>query len=65
MTGIVTGSVAVLSSAIDSLLDFFVSLFNYIAIKTAKIPADEAFNYGRGKIEALAAFIEGLVITLS
>lgn len=65
ITGIVTGSVAVLSSAIDSLLDFFVSLFNYIAIKTAKIPADEAFNYGRGKIEALAAFIEGLVIICS
>lgn len=65
ITGIVTGSVAVLSSAIDSLLDFFVSVFNYIALKTAKIPADGMFNYGRGKIEALAAFVEWIIITLS
>lgn len=65
ITGIITGSVAVLSSAIDSLLDFFVSIFNFIAIKTAKIPADEAFNYGRGKIEALAAFIEWMIIIIS
>ena len=46
-----TGSVAVLSSAIDSLLDFFVSVFNFFAVKNAEKPADAKFNYGRGKIE--------------
>ncbi|RXJ88607.1 cation-efflux pump, partial [Malaciobacter molluscorum] len=60
-----SGSVAVLASAIDSVLDMFVSLFNYFAIHNSEKPADETFNYGRGKIEALASVIEGTIITIS
>ena len=63
--GITSGSVAVLASAIDSILDMFVSLFNYFAISNAEKPADKYFNYGRGKIEALASVIEGVIITIS
>ena len=63
--GILSGSVAVLASAVDSTLDMFVSLFNYFAISNSEKPADETFNYGRGKIEALASVIEGTIITLS
>ena len=63
--GILSGSVAVLASAIDSILDLIVSAFNYFAINKAEKPADEQFNYGRGKVEALAAVIEGTVITMS
>lgn len=63
--GITSGSVAVLASAIDSVLDMFVSLFNYFAVNNSEKPADETFNYGRGKIEALASVIEGTIITIS
>jgi len=63
--GVLSGSVAVLASAIDSILDLIVSAFNYFAISKAETPADEQFNYGRGKVEALAAVIEGTVITMS
>ena len=63
--GIASGSVAVLASAVDSVLDFFVSTFNYFAIKNSEKPADKIFNYGRGKIEALACVIEGTIITIS
>lgn len=63
--GITSGSVAVLASAVDSVLDMFVSIFNYFAISNAEKPADKTFNYGRGKIEALASVIEGTIITLS
>jgi len=63
--GILSGSVAVLASAIDSVLDLIVSAFNYFAISKAEQPADEKFNYGKGKIEALAGVIEGTVITIS
>jgi len=63
--GIFSGSVAVLASAIDSVLDLFVSIFNYFAITNSEKPADELFNYGRGKIEALASVIEGTIISLS
>lgn len=63
--GIMSGSVAVLASAIDSVLDLIVSAFNYFAITKAEQPANKKFNYGKGKIEALAAVIEGTVITVS
>jgi cation diffusion facilitator family transporter len=63
--GVMSGSVAVLASAIDSVLDLIVSLFNFFAISKADEKEDEKFNYGKGKIEALAAVIEGTVITIS
>ncbi len=65
IVGIISGSVAVLASAIDSGLDLAVSLFNLFAVTNAEKPADEKFNYGRGKIEAIAAVIEGVIITAS
>jgi cation diffusion facilitator family transporter len=63
--GILTGSMAVMSSAIDSFLDMAMSLFNYFAVKQSELNPNEVFNYGRGKIEALAALIEGALIALS
>ncbi len=63
--GVLSGSIAVLASAIDSFLDLTVSLFNYFALNTAEKSADEQFNFGRSKIEPLAAVIEGTVISLS
>lgn len=63
--GIASGSVAVLASAIDSVLDLAVSIFNYFALHNVEKDPDEKFNYGRGKLEALAAVIEGLVVTIS
>ena len=63
--GIFSGSIAVLASAIDSLLDLTVSLFNYFALHTAEKNPDEQFHFGRSKIEPLAAVIEGSVISFS
>ena len=63
--GIISGSVAILSSAIDSLLDMCMSLFNLFAVHTSEKNPDHIYNYGRGKIEAVAAFLEGILITVS
>jgi cation diffusion facilitator family transporter len=63
--GILSGSVAVLASAIDSFLDLIVSLFNYFALNTAEAAPDDDFNFGKSKMEPLAAVIEGTVISLS
>ena len=63
--GIASGSVAVLASAIDSLLDTLVSLFNFFAIKKAEENPNAEYQYGKGKIQAIAAVIEGTVITIS
>ncbi|MCD4668208.1 MAG: cation diffusion facilitator family transporter [Sulfurimonas sp.] len=63
--GVMSGSIAVLASAIDSMLDLVVSLFNYFALHTAEKDPDDQFHYGRGKIEPLAAVIEGAIVSLS
>jgi len=63
--GIASGSVAVLASAIDSLLDTLVSVFNFFAIQKAEEDPNEVYQYGKGKIQAIAAVIEGTVITMS
>ncbi len=63
--GILSGSIAILASAIDSLLDLIVSLFNYFALHNAEKNPDEKFHFGRSKLEPLAAVIEGTIISLS
>ncbi len=63
--GLASGSVAVLASAIDSLLDMLVSIFNFFAINKSEEYPDEEYQYGKGKIQAIAAVIEGTVITIS
>ena len=62
VVGIMSGSVALLASAMDSIMDMFVSIFNYLALKISdKKPTDE-FSYGYGKIEAIVATLEGLLV---
>jgi cation diffusion facilitator family transporter len=63
--GIMSGSIAILASAIDSLLDLLVSLFNFFALHHSEKKADSTFNFGRGKLEAIAAVIEGTIISIS
>jgi cation diffusion facilitator family transporter len=63
--GIASGSVAVLASAIDSLLDTVVSMFNFFAIKKSEEDPDDYYHYGKGKIQAIASVIEGTIITIS
>jgi len=65
LIGISSGSVAVLASAIDSLLDMLVSIFNFFAIQKSEENPNEDYQYGKGKIQAIAAVIEGTVITMS
>lgn len=62
---IFTGSMTILTSAIDSTLDFFVSLMNFFAIKKSEEPIDEDHNYWHWKIEWFWALFEWLIIFLS
>lgn len=65
LTGLFTGSLAVLTSAIDSLLDILMSGINLMAIHHAEQPADEQHPYGHGKFETLATIFQSLVIATS
>jgi len=63
--GLLSGSVAVIASALDSILDMVISIFNNIALKISEGKPDKKFNYGKSKIEGLAALFEGLIIIFS
>jgi cation diffusion facilitator family transporter len=65
VVGFMSGSVAVIASALDSILDMVISIFNNIAVRISESKPDERFNYGKGKIEGLAALFEGLFIIAS
>jgi ferrous-iron efflux pump FieF len=60
--GLLSGSMAVVSSGLDSLLDVFMSGINFFAIRKAAEPADEGHPYGHGKAESIAGTIQALVI---
>jgi cation diffusion facilitator family transporter len=63
--GVLSGSMAVISSGLDSLLDVFMSAMNLVAIKNAAKPADQSHQYGHGKVEDLAALVQSSVIILT
>ncbi|MFA5515381.1 MAG: cation diffusion facilitator family transporter [Desulfuromonadales bacterium] len=65
VTGVATGSLAVISSAIDSLLDILMSGINLLAIRQAEQPADSDHPFGHGKYETLATLFQSLVIAAS
>lgn len=65
ITGIMSGSLALLSSGVDSIIDIFMSMFNYLGLKKASEPADDQHPYGHGKFETLATLFQGLFITAS
>jgi len=58
----VTGSVSLLSSLVDSLLDAFASLVNLIAVRHALQPADREHRFGHGKAEPLAGLAQAAFI---
>lgn len=63
--GLWSGSLAVLSSAFDSLLDILSSTINYFAIRVSMTPPDENHPYGHSKFEPLAAQIQSFIILFS
>jgi len=50
-----TGSVALLSSLVDSMVDAAASLVTFFAVRHAIVPADREHRFGHGKAEPLAA----------
>jgi len=65
VVGILSFSMAVLASAVDSLMDVLVSSVNFLALKEADKPADAEHLYGHGKIESLAGLFQSLLIGAS
>ena len=64
-TGLVTNSMAIMASALDSTLDMMMSALNFFAFRVASKPPDEEHAYGHGKVESLAALFQSLFIGAS
>ncbi len=58
-----SGSLSVLASLIDSIMDAAASIINLVAVRYALIPADDDHKFGHGKAEALAGLGQAMFIT--
>ena len=66
IVGGLSGSLALLSEAAHSALDFAATVMTYYAVRISGKPADEEHHYGHGKVESVTALIEtGLLFVLS
>lgn len=65
VAGWVSGSVALVSSGLDSLMDSATSLVNLIALRVSERPPDHEHRYGHGKAEALAGLFQAVFIGAS
>ncbi len=59
---VVTGSVGLLSDAIESTVNLAAAVIALMALRAAAKPADALHHYGRGKAEYLSAAVEGFLI---
>ncbi|MCB1616132.1 MAG: cation diffusion facilitator family transporter [Pseudomonadales bacterium] len=57
-----TGSVSILASLVDSMMDALASLINFFAVRYSLQPADDEHRHGHGKAEALAALAQSAFI---
>jgi cation diffusion facilitator family transporter len=62
--GAVTGSIAILTEAVHSLIDLVASVIAFVSVRKADEPADAEHPYGHEKVESLAAAVEGVLILL-
>jgi len=61
--GVVSGSLGVLSEALNSVMDLVMTIMTFLSVRVSDRPADADHQYGHGKFENLSAFIEtGLLL---
>ena len=62
---LLTGSVAILASLVDSAMDASASLLTSFAVRYSLLPPDDEHRYGHGKSEALAGLAQAAFICAS
>jgi cation diffusion facilitator family transporter len=62
--GAITGSIAIVTEAVHSLIDLVASVIAFVSVRKADEPADAEHPYGHEKVESLAAAIEGMLILI-
>jgi cation diffusion facilitator family transporter len=64
VVGVLSGSLALLSEAAHSLIDFFATVMTYFAVRISGKPADAEHHYGHGKVESVTALAETALLFL-
>ncbi|MBQ4135223.1 MAG: cation transporter [Methanocorpusculum sp.] len=65
VTGILTGSVSIISEGIHSGMDLLASFIAYFSVKKSAVPPDKDHAFGHGKYEDASGLIEALLIVLA
>jgi cation diffusion facilitator family transporter len=65
LTGLLTGSLGMLSEAAHSGIDLIASAITLFSVEVSDRPADADHTYGHGKIESLSAAIESVLMLAS
>ena len=65
VTGILIGSVSVLSEAAHSSMDLIASIIAFIAVRISGKRPDEDHHFGHGKVEDISALAEALLILVA
>lgn len=60
--GLLSGSIAVLSDAVDSGSDLAAATAALLSVRVANQPADEEHPYGHGKIESMSAAVAATIV---
>lgn len=60
-----TGSAAILSDALESIVNVVAAIFGVVALRVASRPPDDSHPYGHGKVEFFAAGFEGGMIGIA
>jgi ferrous-iron efflux pump FieF len=60
---VVSGSTALLSSAVDSLADIAASGITWLSVRIAQQPPDRRHRFGHGKAEPLSALAQAAIVT--
>ena len=64
-TGLISGSLSIISEAIHSMSDFLASVITFFSVVKSSEPADNDHPYGHGKYEDMSGLIEGFLIILA
>ena len=62
LTGVLSGSLGMLSEAAHSGIDLMASGITLLTVRVSDRPADEEHNYGHGKLESLSAAFEAVLM---
>jgi len=63
--GLLSGSLGLVSSAINTLLDFVAAVITFFAVRESGKPPDEVHMYGHEKIESAAAVTEIVILLVA